>query len=572
MDPRPLGTWELFSLLLRMQRRVMAARFRVMREKTPWMPVLLALFCAGYLGVGYYLFQAGLGYLRSFPVVGPLLSRRIIYLVWGFFFAMLTVSNLVIGYGTFFKNRETAWLITLPVSHRDVFRWKWLETMGVASWALLFLSAPLLAAYGVVNQVSAVFYGQVALAYGPFVVLPALLGSWLALGLVRVLSWRWIKPVLISVAGLALLSLLVSLRPVTETQAASAQEVLSFDQLLAHTRLAVQPWLPSAWLAHSLLSWSDRLWSEGWFYFLVALSNALLGGLLGFGWLDRFFYRSWSLALGSRAERSQRKAEEKRRRRVRRSVMAMFIDGVPGLSRPMKALALKDIRVFWRDPAQWTQFVIFFGLLCIYVGNLRNMSSEFRSPFWEAMISHLNLAASALVLSTLTTRFVFPQFSLEGRRLWIIGLAPLGLPKVLWQKFLLSFVVSGIITVGLMTASSLILHLPWGRIGYFATAIAGMSAALSGLSVGTGALFPNLKEENPSKIVSGFGGTLCLVLSFLYIAATMALLAVPAMRPVVPFRVPLPDLWAVGLAVILGVGTLTLPLALAIRRVKNLEF
>ena len=41
-----------------------------------------------------------------------------------------------------------------------------------------------------------------------------------------------------------------------------------------------------------------------------------------------------------------------------------------------------------------------------------------------------------------------------------------------------------------------------------------MSGALCGLAVGLGALFPNFKEDNPSKIVSGFGGTLCLVASF----------------------------------------------------------
>ena len=33
----------------------------------------------------------------------------------------------------------------------------------------------------------------------------------------------------------------------------------------------------------------------------------------------------------------------------------------------------------------------------------------------------------ALNLATLTTRFVYPQFSLEGKRLWIVGLSPLGL-------------------------------------------------------------------------------------------------------------------------------------------------
>ena len=105
------------------------------------------------------------------------------------------------------------------------------------------------------------------------------------------------------------------------------------------------------------------------------------------------------------------------------------------VSRPVRALVLKDTRVFWRDPAQWTQVMIFFGLLTIYVLNLRNVAYDLQSPFWSTMISYLNLTACALTLSTLTTRFVFPQFSLEGRRLWIIGLAPLGLGRVLMQKF-----------------------------------------------------------------------------------------------------------------------------------------
>ena len=39
-------------------------------------------------------------------------------------------------------------------------------------------------------------------------------------------------------------------------------------------------------------------------------------------------------------------------------------------------------------------------------------------------------------------------------------------------------------------------------------------------------IYPNFKEDNPSKIVSGFGGTLCLVLSFLYIVASVVLLAI----------------------------------------------
>ena len=69
------------------------------------------------------------------------------------------------------------------------------------------------------------------------------------------------------------------------------------------------------------------------------------------------------------------------------------------------------------------------------------------------------------------------------------------------------------------------LRLPADRTLYFVAAVSLMSFTLNGLAIGLGALYPNFKEENPSKIVSGFGGTFCLVLSFVYIFASVTLLA-----------------------------------------------
>jgi ABC-2 type transport system permease protein len=215
--------------------------------------------------------------------------------------------------------------------------------------------------------------------------------------------------------------------------------------------------------------------------------------------------------------------------------------------------------------------MIFFGLLCIYVANLRNVAFNFQNPFWEAMISYLNLAASSLTLSTLTTRFVFPQFSLEGRLLWVMGLAPIGLRRVLLQKFWTSCAGTMAITVSLMITSSLMLHMPWLRVAFFAVAIALMSATLSGLAVGLGALFPNFKEDNPSKIVSGFGGTLCLVASFLYITLFVAALALPDVLHIAKTRWLFPTELPYVFAIALSLVVLLVPMILAIRRVKNLE-
>lgn len=575
MDASPaaprLSTAHLFRLLLWVHWRSWCARFRTVRKDSPLLLFVLTAFTLGYLAVGYWLFRAGLGYLHNFPLVGSLLSQRILYLIFGFFFVMLVFSNLIIGYSTLFKNRETSWFLSLPMAHRSIYRWKFAEALVISSWALIFLSAPMMIAFGRVHGVPPVFYLQIALVYLPFVVIPALAGSWAIIFLVRILARRGVQKLLLLLALAIMLGLIFGIRPVTDTEAVSQQDVLSFDQLLRHTRLSVNPFLPSAWLAQSIFAWSDGLLRQGTFFFLLLLSNALMGLLVGFEVVGRFFYGSWTVALSSRAERFQRDAEAKRQRERGRSLLEQGTDFIHRFSPPMAALVLKDVRLFWRDPAQWIQFMIFFGLLCIYVLNLRNVAFDFQNPFWETMISYLNLGASALTLSTLTTRFVFPQFSLEGRRLWILGLAPLGLDKVLLQKFWMSCLTSSGITTTLMVASSIMLHLEKEKVIFFAVSIALMSASLSGLAVGLGALFPNFKEDNPSKIVSGFGGTLCLVVSFIYITLFVAFAALPDIRRVTSLQLPIPDVTAFCGAAILSLLVLFVPLLTATRRVKNLE-
>ncbi len=558
-------------LLLWVEWRSFLARVRVVRKESPLLLFVLGGFVLGYLVVGYILFHTGLDYLYHFPLVGSLLSQRILFLIFGFFFVMLVFSNFIIGYSTLFKNRETQWLLTLPVRHLNVYRWKFIEALAVSSWALIFLSAPMMAAFGGVHSVGAIFYFRVALLYGPFVVLPALCGSWSVLLLVRVIAKPFMKRAAILFGTGSVLLLAFGLTPISDFDAVAQQDVISFDQLLRNTRLSVNPFLPSAWLAKSVLAWSDELDAQGTFFFLLLLANALMGLLIGFEGIGRLYYGSWSAALSSRAERFQRASEAKKKKGRRRGAVERMIAMLP-IGRAEAALVVKDMRVFWRDPAQWIQFMIFFGLLCIYVLNLRNVAFNFENEFWKAMISYLNLAASALTLSTLTTRFVFPQFSLEGRRLWILGLAPVGLRRVVSQKFWLSCITASVITVSLMIVSSLMLKLPMPKVLFFALTIAVMSTALSGLAVGLGAVFPNFKEDNPSKIVSGFGGTLCLVISFIYISVVVALVAIPGLREVSKIQFPVSNGTALGLALFISIALLAVPMEMGYRRVKNLEF
>src|SRR6185503_18881974 len=50
---------------------------------------------------------------------------------------------------------------------------------------------------------------------------------------------------------------------------------------------------------------------------------------------------------------------------------------------------------------------------------------------------------------------------------------------------------------------------------------------LAALAVGLGARLPNMRDTSPARIASGFGGTLNLVLSSLYIVAVLLVTSVP---------------------------------------------
>lgn len=234
-------------------------------------------------------------------------------------------------------------------------------------------------------------------------------------------------------------------------------------------------------------------------------------------------------------------------------------------------MLVKDARVFWRDTAQWGQTVMLFGLLGVYILNLRHFTQHLTHPFWLQVVSFLNLGACSLNLATLTTRFVFPQFSLEGKRIWIVGMAPLGMLRVLRAKYWLTVSASLALTLSLIVLSCHMLRLGLDRTLYFSISIIVMTLTLNAMALGFGTLYPNFREDNPSKIVSGFGGTLCLVLSFLYIVGSVALLAMGS--PWSRWVIREPHYAAIGwggfalLSFLLGL----LPLRLGLKRATRME-
>ena len=527
-DAQPISHWRLLAGVNRTQswRRLKSA---VAHSRLH--AFLMGLFVAGYAWLAYALFHKALQFTSSFPGLGPVLIERMMFLLFAFLFLLLLLSNVIINFTNLFRNRETQFLLSLPVPHQVIYRWKVFESGILASWAFLFLIAPLVAAYGTTYNAPWHFYFVTPFFVALFVVLPAILGSWAAIGLAR-----WLDRLAFQVAAvLAVIVLIVFvsswLQPETVTDEMLETRVLDVvDRLLSRTKFSLFPFLPSYWVSSGITQWVEGALMGTLFFGLVLLSHTLFFGYLASTRSGGIFYGALS-AVNSRGGAAV--ARWKFWRRKPALGQAAFapkpLDRLAKLlwwgRAHTRALIVKDVRTFLRDATQWGQSLILLGLLIAYIVNLRHFSHRLTSDFWIDLTSYLNLGACALNLATLTTRFVFPQISLEGKRIWIIGMAPLGMHRTLMAKFLFSTAVSMSVTMALVGASCAMLSIPLERTLYFTLTVGVMAFTLNALAVGLGAVYPNFREDNPSKIVSGFGGTLCLVLSFLYIIGMLSLMA-----------------------------------------------
>lgn len=481
----------------------------------------LIVILSGMLWAGlFYLFLDGFWFL-DLMITAPDLYDRTVQAVFGMFFMalmiMLVFSSGVLLYGSLFRARDLPLLMTLPARAERIFLHKFQEAILMSSWAFLLLGSPMLLAYGVQAAAPWYFYLMVAPFLLAFVYIPAALGAILCLAIVHWLPRvRAAGLVLSGVASLVGLGL--TLWSLFGTPHNDLLTPDWFQEMLGRLRLTEHRLLPSWWLSTGLLQAASGVASESVLFLTLLFSNALFFRLLAVGsagWLYRRAYHRLHGRLGSR-------------RKVRVAWIDWFAERLAArLPRQVGLLIIKDFRLFRRDPVQWLQFLIFFGLLTLYFVSVRRFHYDMFYAGWVNMVSFLNVSVVGLLLSTFTTRFIFPMISLEGRRFWILGLLPLRRETILWSK--LWFAVGGSIvpcSVLILLSDAMLRISPAVMLSHQVTCVI-LCFGLAGISVGMGAKMPSFRESSPAKIAAGFGGTLTLVVSTLFIIVVVLLTALP---------------------------------------------
>ena len=476
---------------------------------------------------------------------------------------MLVFSNAVIAYAALFRSKESWFLWSCPLRPSTLFLYKLGESLAFSSWAFLLLGAPIMLAYGVHKMAPWYYYIAMFAFFFSFILIPASVGALIALALSALLR-PWMRRALTRGAVLVAAAALI-IGPYCAHRARPEANIFRTATLVRQINLAHSVYWPSSWISRGLAicagSRGSETWEDALYYLGLLIGNSLFLCLLASAFAGRAYAGAWDRIHSASS----------RRRTGRRIGLAGR-----GPAWPMFHLLVKDLKTFIRDPVQWTQCAVLFGLLGLYILNLRTLRYPSEMPRWRNLTTFLNLGSICLVLATLTTRFVFPMFSLEGARFWVLGLAPIKRSNVLWSKLLFAFLTSLAITEVLMITSDLILGEPWGLVLLHVFTVAMISLGLSGMAVGLSVLYPNLRETNPAKIVSGFGGTLNLILSLLYVAIVVPIEAAPVhlwRTGLISYPQMLWDVsLAVGVLVVLTGVAFGLPMWLGARALARMEF
>ena len=268
----------------------------------------IQLLLLGGLGLAFWIavfvfFYRVLLYFLSVPDFGPILTYKLLGMVFLTFFSILLFSNIITSLSTFFLSGELDRLVAAPISRSLFFYARFADTIIESSWMVLLFAVPAFLAYGIAHGAGLLFYLATLITVPAFLMIPAALGVALTAVLVNVFPARRTRDILVllSVVGVAVLYLL--LRMLQPEKLVNPEAFANFVQFLAAMKTPASLFLPSTWAAEILYPLLTGESGSAPFYLALLLSTAAALAILCEWLMAWLFLPGWSKAQEGRKAR-----------------------------------------------------------------------------------------------------------------------------------------------------------------------------------------------------------------------------------------------------------------------------
>ena len=510
-------------------------------------------------GVSYRVFDHLLFGLTEAPELGQPIVIRLIEMAHLLFFVMLFVSSLSVSLSVLYIDPEVAYLGTTPISHPMLMIERTFITIIRSAWFVVFAGAAILFAHSFAahrdSLVSSFVYSMII--HVIFLISPVCLGMVGTMLIVRFIPARRAKTALLLLSIISLTTIVLAMRWMMPERFLRPTIDPNLGLLLKAIAEPAAPWLPSGWVASGVVSGQT-----GALFKVIAFSSACFvftqivastQHLKGFG---RF--------LSERSEVIKRRGFD-------------FVQAITSaLPKDLALVSRKDLKIFWRDPTQWSQLIVLLALVVIYSFNFSQFRGQIERAFLRDIISFVNLIMAGFVLVAVANRFVFSAISLEGPAFWLLRSSPFSLRRVLISKASFSFLPLLILAEIITFSANRVLEVSFGFTIASILIVFLMTMSLTSLAVSLGALSPRFDLKDPAQIGMTQSGILFMglgmgyVLTFIAIIATQVVIAL-RWRFLFERADMLHVIVPIALCLILNAAAIIIPWNMAIKKIEQME-
>ena len=482
--------------------------------------LLFAIIGIAFWVGAFFIFTRVLNYFSAIEEFGDILARKLLSMVIMTFFSLLVFSGIVTSLSKLYLSRDLVLVHSLPAERNRIFLARWIESTIDSSWMAVLFSIPVFLAYGVVYKAGLFYYGMAGMTLIPLCLIASLLSVLLVLIVAAVLPAGRIRALFVFMGLIFVVALIVAFRLMRPERLVNPESFATVVLYLKEMEVSGSPFLPTTWAFDSLSLALANLKGKALFHLLLSFSaTAALYTIVT--WTAGIVYFKGYTKAQTSSERLliHRKAVQRHRLRV--------FNLIP---RPIKALAVKEIRTLFRDQTQWTQLFLVAALIVVYLYNFSVLPMEqakIRTIYLQNLFSFLNMGLAAFVLVAIVARFVYPAVSCEGDAFWIVRAAPLDLHKFLWVKFFVYYLpLLGLVEI-LIVSSNILLEVTPFMMALSVVTIFFTTPGIVALGIGLGAAYPDFHSENPAQSVTSFGGLLFMLLAAGFIGLVIILEAGP---------------------------------------------
>jgi len=479
------------------------------------------LVLLGTIGIGFWcgIFAVSLKvllYFKGIEEIGDILAFKLLSMIIITSFALLIFSSILTSLSKLYLSKDLLLIHSMPVSGYKIFTARWIDSTIDSSWMVIIYTLPVFISYGIIFNTGLFYYIDIILALISLSLIASGISTILVMIAVVVIPANRMKSIFILLGLLLFMVLYIAFR-LLKPELLVDPEV--FDTVLVYIsalKTPASPFLPSTWVFDNIHSILSGFLLEGLFHLALSWSFSLAMIFVMIIISDALYFKGFS--------RTQTAAVRLFKYRSSENNLFNF------LPLHLKALALKEIKTFFRDQTQWSQLFLIGALVIIYIYNFSVLpieKSPIKTVYLQNLLSFLNMGLALFVLTAITARFAYPAVSTECQAFWILKSSPIKLKSFLWIKFFIYYFPLLILTEILIVVTNILLHVTPFMMILSTITVFFLVPGIVSMGIGFGAAYPDFKAENPTQTVTSFGGFLFMMLCAAYIALIIIIQAGP---------------------------------------------